>query len=303
MTEQRERAKADARAKKGVHKDATAYRAIADTLGKPVEFTGYDEVVTEGRVRGIVADSGAVESAREGDEIELVLDRTPFYAEGGGQLADEGVIELDNGARVRVRDVQSPITGLIVHKATVRRRRGHGRHRGQVPGRHRAAPVDLALAHRHAHGAQGLPRGPRRDRHPGGLGELPGPVPVRLLRHRRGAALGDGRRGGAGQRRGDRRPRRARRGDDPVRGDQGRRDGALRGEVRRPGAGHLRRRLGPGAVRWHPRGALRPARRRQAAGRVVDRFRRTPGRGAGGWRRLPVPGPRARAGRPALARR
>ena len=119
MTEQRERAKADARAKKGQHKDATAYRAIADTLGKPVEFTGYDEVVSEGQVRGIVADSGAVESAREGDEIELVLDRTPFYAEGGGQLADEGVIELDNGARVRVRDVQSPITGLIVHQATV----------------------------------------------------------------------------------------------------------------------------------------------------------------------------------------
>ncbi|MET0525122.1 MAG: alanine--tRNA ligase, partial [Nocardioides sp.] len=119
MAEQRERAKADARAKKGVHKDATAYRAIADTLGKPVEFTGYDEVVSEGRVRGIVGGAGVVEAAREGDEIELVLDRTPFYAEGGGQLADEGVIELDNGARVRVRDVQSPITGLIVHKATV----------------------------------------------------------------------------------------------------------------------------------------------------------------------------------------
>jgi alanyl-tRNA synthetase len=119
MTEQRERATADARAKKGVHKDATAYRAIADTLGKPVEFTGYDEVVSEGRVRGIVGDAGVVEAAREGDEIELVLDRTPFYAEGGGQLADEGVIELDNGARVRVRDVQSPTTGLIVHKATV----------------------------------------------------------------------------------------------------------------------------------------------------------------------------------------
>jgi len=119
MTEQRERAKADARAKKGVHKDATAYRSIADTLGKPVEFTGYDEVVTEGRVRGIVADAGVVESAREGDDIELVLDRTPFYAEGGGQLADEGLIALENGALVEVRDVQSPITGLIVHQAKV----------------------------------------------------------------------------------------------------------------------------------------------------------------------------------------
>jgi len=119
MTEQRERAKADARAKKGAHRDLTAYRSIADTLGKPVEFTGYDEVVTEGTVRGIVGADGTVEAAREGDEVELVLDRTPFYAEGGGQLADEGVIELDNGARVRVRDVQSPITGLIVHKAEV----------------------------------------------------------------------------------------------------------------------------------------------------------------------------------------
>ena len=51
--------------------------------------------------------------------IELVLDRTPFYAEGGGQLADQGVIELDNGARVEVRDVQSPVTGLVVHHAVV----------------------------------------------------------------------------------------------------------------------------------------------------------------------------------------
>jgi alanyl-tRNA synthetase len=119
MTEQRERAKADAKAKKGQHRDASAYRSVADTLGRPVEFTGYSEVVSEGSVRGIVAAGGSVDSAREGDEVELVLDRTPFYAEGGGQLADQGVIELENGARVEVTDVQSPITGLIVHKARV----------------------------------------------------------------------------------------------------------------------------------------------------------------------------------------
>ncbi len=119
MTEQRDRAKADARAKKGQHRDASAYRAVADSLGRPVEFTGYSEVVTEASVRGIVTPDGAVESAREGDDIELVLDRTPFYAEGGGQLADSGVIELGNGARIEVRDVQSPITGLVVHQATV----------------------------------------------------------------------------------------------------------------------------------------------------------------------------------------
>ena len=119
MNEQRDRAKADAKAKKGQHRDASAYRAVADTLGRPVEFTGYSEVVSEGAVRGIVAAGGSVDSAREGDEVELVLDRTPFYAEGGGQLADQGVIELENGARIEVTDVQSPITGLIVHKARV----------------------------------------------------------------------------------------------------------------------------------------------------------------------------------------
>jgi alanyl-tRNA synthetase len=119
MGQQRDRAKADARAKKGAHVDATAYRQVADSLGGPVEFTGYREVVSEGSVRGLVAAGGVVDSAREGDEVELVLDRTPFYAEGGGQLADQGVIELENGARVEVRDVQTPITGLIVHTAKV----------------------------------------------------------------------------------------------------------------------------------------------------------------------------------------
>jgi alanyl-tRNA synthetase len=119
MDEQRQRAKADAKAKKGQHQDAGAYRTIADSLGRAVEFTGYGDVVSEGAVRGLVADGDVITSAGEGDEIELVLDRTPFYAEGGGQLADQGVIELENGALVRVTDVQSPVTGLIVHRGQV----------------------------------------------------------------------------------------------------------------------------------------------------------------------------------------
>ncbi len=57
---------------------------------------------------------------RAGDEIELVLDRTPFYAEGGGQLADHGLIRLGNGALVEVLDVQKPVGDLIVHRAVVR---------------------------------------------------------------------------------------------------------------------------------------------------------------------------------------
>ena len=119
MTEQRERAKADAKAKKGQHQDARAYREIADELGRAVEFTGYDEVVSEASVRGIVAAGAVVAQAEAGQEVELILDRTPFYAEGGGQLADQGVIELTNGARLQVLDVQAPVNGVVAHRATV----------------------------------------------------------------------------------------------------------------------------------------------------------------------------------------
>ncbi len=120
MGEQRARARADARAKRGRHADGGAYREVADALGVPVQFTGYQEVESEATVRGLVGAAGSESSASEGEEVELVLDRTPFYAEGGGQLADRGVIELGDGAVLEVVDVQSPITGLIVHRALVR---------------------------------------------------------------------------------------------------------------------------------------------------------------------------------------
>jgi alanyl-tRNA synthetase len=118
MTEQRERAKADARAKKTGHHDTSGYRGVADSLGRPVEFTGYEEVVSEGRVAGLLVDGEPVPAARAGQSVEVVLDRTPFYAEGGGQLADAGLIEV-GAAVIEVDDVQSPITGLIVHRARV----------------------------------------------------------------------------------------------------------------------------------------------------------------------------------------
>ncbi len=119
MNEQRDRAKADARSKKSAHGDTLAYRLVADGLGRDVEFTGYDETVSEALVAGMLLDGASVGSARTGQEIELVLDRTPFYAQGGGQLADAGMITLGNGAVLEVRDVQSPIKGLVVHRATV----------------------------------------------------------------------------------------------------------------------------------------------------------------------------------------
>jgi alanyl-tRNA synthetase len=118
MTEQRDRAKADARAKKAGHHDTVGYRSVADTLGRAVDFTGYDEVVTSARVAGLLVDGEPVPTVGAGTDVEVVLDRTPFYAEGGGQLADTGRIVVD-GAVLEVRDVQAPIAGLIVHRARV----------------------------------------------------------------------------------------------------------------------------------------------------------------------------------------
>jgi alanyl-tRNA synthetase len=118
MAEQRKRAKADAAARKIGHADVSAYRGALES-GGDVEFTGYFEVARESRVRTLLSPSGQpLRAAGEGDEIELVLDTTPFYAEGGGQQADSGVITVGAG-QIEVFDVQRPIPGLIVHKARV----------------------------------------------------------------------------------------------------------------------------------------------------------------------------------------
>jgi len=118
MKEQKDRAKADAKAKKSGHTDVSVYKAIADKSGKS-EFVGYAQQSSESKLTGIVVDGIGVESASEGEDIELTLNRTPFYAEGGGQLADGGRITLSNGAIVEIEDVQSPVPGLSVHRGRV----------------------------------------------------------------------------------------------------------------------------------------------------------------------------------------
>src|SRR4051812_32940663 len=90
MNEQRQRAKDDGRAKRGAHRDAAAYRGVADSMGAPVQFTGYAETATDGAVSGLVTADGVVNSVREGDEVELVLDRTPFYAEAAASWRTRG---------------------------------------------------------------------------------------------------------------------------------------------------------------------------------------------------------------------
>jgi alanyl-tRNA synthetase len=118
MKEQKDRAKADAKSKKSGHTDVSVYKAIADKNGKS-EFVGYAQQSSESKLTGIVVDGIGVASASEGEDIELTLNRTPFYAEGGGQLADGGRITLSNGAIVEIEDVQSPVPGLSVHRGRV----------------------------------------------------------------------------------------------------------------------------------------------------------------------------------------
>jgi alanyl-tRNA synthetase len=91
--------------------------ALAKDLPKS-EFTGYRELTTETSVVALRKDDKPVEVAAEGDSVEVFLERTPFYAESGGQLGDTGTITTPNG-QVRVEDTQKPVEGAIAHLGTV----------------------------------------------------------------------------------------------------------------------------------------------------------------------------------------
>jgi alanyl-tRNA synthetase len=120
MAEQRARGKRDAQAKKTGPVDTSVWRSAAET-GRS-EFTGYQEVVRESRVSAIVGPEGLLTAAGEGDDVELILDVTPFYAEGGGQQPDWGRITINapgHEAELQVVDVQSPLPGLIAHRVTI----------------------------------------------------------------------------------------------------------------------------------------------------------------------------------------
>jgi alanyl-tRNA synthetase len=118
MAQQKERAKKDAAEKKTGNVDVSVFADQLERSGS-VTFTGYDQVSGEATVAGLLVNGIPVTNAGAGTELDVILDRTPFYAEGGGQLADAGVITTD-GAVVDVFDVQTPLTGLIVHRGKVR---------------------------------------------------------------------------------------------------------------------------------------------------------------------------------------
>ncbi|AHI19948.1 MAG: alanine--tRNA ligase [Corynebacterium casei] len=116
MTQQRERAKADNRAKKHGHADESLYREWVDN--QPTIFTGYEEISSDAKVIGLVRDSEKITSAGAGEEIEVILDHSPLYAESGGQMADRGRI-FTGDTVLDVQDVQKIGKKLWVHKATV----------------------------------------------------------------------------------------------------------------------------------------------------------------------------------------
>ncbi|GAB3752964.1 alanine--tRNA ligase [Yimella radicis] len=112
MQEQRDRAKADAKAKKAGHAHTEVWRELR-ALGA-TDWLAYQGLSADAKITGIVVDGVQVPELRPGQTGQVVLDRTTFYAESGGQIADSGVIAGPYG-ELPVRDVQRPVKGLVVH--------------------------------------------------------------------------------------------------------------------------------------------------------------------------------------------
>ena len=118
MSEQKQRAKADAKLKKAGGVDLSVYSEFR-ALGSSI-FTGYEELQSEAKVIGVIVDGEKTASAGQGEMVDVILDRTSFYAESGGQSPDAGVI-LGTDLELEVIDVQKPVKGLVNHRAIVRK--------------------------------------------------------------------------------------------------------------------------------------------------------------------------------------
>ena len=298
MQEQRDRAKADSQARRTRGADTSAYRTLRDSAG-PSAFTGYAEVRTEAVLRGLLVDGEVVAAAPQGASVQVVLDRTPFYAEAGGQLADTGRLVLADGTELEVTDVQRALPDLVVHTARVvagEAQVGAGtsaevdvERRRSVSRAHTATHL-VHKALRDALGEQATQAGslnaPGRFRFDfASPSAVPASVLTDVEQQINEVALAD----------------------LEVRAfvttqDEARRIGAMAlfGEkygdaVRVVEVGDYARELcgGTHAARSGP------ARHGQAARRGLDRLGHPPGGGPGRAGRLPAPGPRARAARPA----
>jgi len=113
LQEQRQRARAAA--KFGLDTSAEIYRQLGI---EETTFLGYDTLTAETRIVAMLKNGEPIDTATEGDEVEIVLEATPFYGEQGGQVGDTGTIASSTG-RIEVRDTQKPLPDLIVHRGVV----------------------------------------------------------------------------------------------------------------------------------------------------------------------------------------
>ena len=118
MQEQREKARA-AWAGSGEEKVKPVYKEVSAGIKKPI-FVGYDVLEGTAEVLAIIKGDKKVTEAHDGDEVEIILDRTPFYAESGGQVGDKGEL-LGEASKFDVTDTIKPVQDLIVHKGKIRK--------------------------------------------------------------------------------------------------------------------------------------------------------------------------------------
>ncbi|QMU74593.1 alanine--tRNA ligase [Streptacidiphilus sp. PB12-B1b] len=169
LTEQQRRAKAGGKAKTTeALRRQDAYRELSAQHGR-TDFVGYDRLNAEATILGLIGNGTVVPAAEQGDTVELVLNRSPFYAESGGQVGDTGTIRTTDGAVLEVLDTKLGLEGFHVH--TVRVVEGEvrtselteaavdGRRRDAVARSHSATHVLHAMLrrtlgdHAHQHGS------------------------------------------------------------------------------------------------------------------------------------------------------
>ena len=118
MEAQRARGRAAWQAKGGAKdEEISVYAQVLKENGES-EFVGYTQDNTESEIVALIAGTESVGSAQEGDEVSVLLNRTPFYGESGGQIGDVGTIESEN-AKLAVLDTLKPSAELVVHKCCV----------------------------------------------------------------------------------------------------------------------------------------------------------------------------------------
>ncbi len=124
LAEQRERSRSGKKAELSKHAELTSLYSAIQARAGDTDFLGYETTTTEGRVLAIVRDGMEFDELTGHGEAEVVLDRTPFYAEGGGQVGDQGMIREPGGGSelFRVEDTQRSVGGLVVHRGTLQGR-------------------------------------------------------------------------------------------------------------------------------------------------------------------------------------